>query len=252
MPKLFGYLPDPPGMERGLEVGGLVGSASVRVPSSASVLVPDEILDQAAQCCVGCGFWGALTVAGLLAKRHIDVSYMAIYALARELESPAAKHLADVGCFPNKAIQGLENYGVVARQRWKDDADPTARVPIDVLEAGASAKVDGVFRIYETGAARVNRIQQAISQGHAVVYAQPVDKAFEDGTTGVYPGVTGVVVGGHCLWIRSYRPGAFQIRNSWSASWSDRGDIWIADDFIAEGEGVGDFTIVTLAPERAL
>lgn len=249
MARLYGYLPDPAGEERGLEVGNLVGSASVRVPELASVRAPFEILDQAANCCVGCGFWGALTVAGLRENRHVDVSYMAIYAIARELEKPGLHVLADVGCFPNKAITGLESFGVVARHRWKDDEDPTKPVPVDVLEAGAIARVEGVFRIFETGAQRVNRIKQSIAQGHAVVYAQPVDKAFEDGTTGVYPGVTGTVQGGHCMHIISYRPGAFQIRNSWGPNWSDRGSIWIADDFIAEGDGVGDFTAVTLAPE---
>lgn len=248
--KLLGHLRDPLGTGRGEEIRRLVGAGPVPSSCSLAAHLP-TVLDQRGGSCVGAALRSALMIAASVGGWSLDPSYLAIYALARELEAPKNTMLPDFGCYPHRALEALEDWGVVARSRWPDDANLEGPVPQDVLEAGASALVTGVYRIEETGAARVEAIKRAICEGHAVFFGMSVDDAYMawGPDRGTYLGRVGDDRGGHAQVITAYVPGRVGVLGSWGTRWARNGFIWIADDWIADGDCY-DFTVLTTAPRE--
>lgn len=105
-------------------------------------------------------------------------------------------------------------------------------------------------------------IKAALSAGRGVVVGMDVDQKFMDlGTSGnrgtledlhinggVWPGLSGEVVGGHAMSICGYADEGVYIINSWGTSWNDCGFGWIAWGYI-ESNHCHSAWIVDAAPE---
>lgn len=245
----LGHLPDPPGLERGQEIGRLLGSTRSNPPAQASLgRHAAPVIDQRGSSCLGAACRGALAIAASIGGWTLDPSYLAIYALARQLHVPGNDILPDLGAYPHRAFEALEDWGVVSRERWPDDSDIERPVAVDVLEAGASAVVTGVYRIREDGARRARIIRESIAAGHPVVFGMAVDDAYmrwSDART--YPGRTGEDRGGHAQVIVGYTRGAFIVQNSWGRDWGASGFAWLDEGWVESPECY-DFTALTTAP----
>jgi len=242
----LGCLPDPPHRRYGAPLSTLVspGYTLDALDWSPSI---DAGLEQRGSSCVGAALAHALELQARLNGVDLDPSYLAIYTGARELEHPGLAKLPDVGCYIGRAIEWLTTWGVVARARWGDLSPLEQPVPIDVLEAGATATLAGVYRTEETGAARLQRIREALTVGHGVVFGMLVDDAYEAGPGELFDGLTGDSRGGHAQLLVGYRPGACKVLNSWGTRWNGDGYAWLSDAWLA-GEHVYDFTVITAAP----
>lgn len=247
----LGHLPDPPGLERGQEFGRLLGATRGWAPGMHSIITHcAPTLDQRGGSCLGAACRGALAIAASIGGWKLYPSYLAIYALARQLHVPGNDILPDLGAYPHRAFEALEDWGVVSRERWPDDSDLERPVAVDVLEAGSSALVTGVFRIREDGARRARIIRESIAAGHPVVFGMAVDDAYMRwaGAT-TYPGRTGEDRGGHAQVVVGYKPGAFLVQNSWGLDWGTRGFAWLDEGWI-ESDECYDFTALTTAPRE--
>lgn len=214
------------------------------IPSEAMLSrMPKAGLDQTGSSCYGCSFRHAFESYGLI------VSGMAIYAGARQIGGQHRKSLLDEGTYQRNVVDAVFRFGLVARNRWPDNVDPTVPIPPDVFEAGSIARADGVYATQEQGEARLELIRSAISQEHPIVIATNVDYAFEHWNSDlVWSGVVGGSLGGHAMCLVGYRPGAFRVLNSWGLGWGDGGFAWIAESIIAND--VYDVSVITAAPSR--
>lgn len=242
----LGCLPDPPHRRYGAPLASLVTPGFTRESVDLTHLL-DEPIDQKGSSCVGAALGGALELCARVCGWELDPSYLAIYAGARELEHPALDELPDGGCYIGRALEWLQTWGVVAANRWPDSIALTRPVPIDVLEAGTTATLRGAWRIDDAGEARLQRVREALTAGHAVVFGMQVDEAYERGPGALFRGLTGPSRGGHAQLLTGYRPGAFKVRGSWGPRWNGDGCAWLDDEFLA-GEQVYDFTVVTTVP----
>lgn len=245
MNRPLGVLRDPPGTERGISLRHLVAGSVGAVPSAFSLA--DRItagLDQYKETCVGAALYHGLKLAAHTAGFDIDPSYRAIHTIARMLEDLRATRLPDRGCYPHLALEGLEDWGVVARTRWPDDSDIGAPVPIDVLEAGAVARVTGVYRVFETGDELVALLRRSIFEGHGAFYAGSVGAAYKRLGGEVYDG-DATSDGDHARLLVGYRPGAFLELNSWGLGWGEGGFGWISEAYVRRAFA---HTVITAAP----
>lgn len=244
---LTGALRDPMHEQRGEPVRRLVGAARAPLPASWDLRYPGfRTPNQRGQSCYG-NTWAQVFRTG--SKGSLDVSAMAIWSLARQLTDTSLKQLPDVGVYTHKAVDAL-SFGLVRRDRWPDDVDLDARVPVDVLEAGADAKITNVYRIFESGPERTERIQQTVYQGHAVPYASVVGPRYQRYAGGVYYGE--VAVDGHAQCIVGYRTEpdlsiSFLVANSWGGDWGEGGCSWVSANWI-ESDNCYDFQIALALP----
>lgn len=247
----FGHIPDPAHKATGEDVGALVG-ASALLPTWVTVPRPADFDDQREASCVARALRRAIRIAGMRQGLNLDPSALAPYVIGRQLEHPDLDVLPDNGSLPYRALEALRQWGVISRSRWPDSSDPTSPVPQDVLEAGSLSLLSGVYRVFASGADRLQQIRQALANGHSVTFAMPVEQAFEDGPgQGCYLGMTGTSKGSHMMLIVGYGPGYFLVDNSWGPDWNRTGSVRISEDWIA-GALCSDFIVVTVAPSTLL
>lgn len=244
--KPLGAHRDPEGEARGEPLERL---AAVRMLPSVPVGVDlrpfvAAILEQSGSSCVGHALAQALRVRAAIQGTILDPSPMAIYAMARELETPGRMRLPDAGSYPNKALAGLNDWGVCRRTRWPDDVDPGERVPIDVLEAGVTAYITGEYRI---GLDRVTEVRRALGAWHPVFFAMNVDATYMSYRGGLWPGMSGSPQGGHAQCIVGYDDLGVLVANSWGRSFGINGFAHIAWEYI-DSDDCFDFQVITAAP----
>lgn len=188
-------------------------------------------------------------------------SRAALYAMALEFDNgPSASPLLDVGTFARSIAYALATDGVCSETRWPfakliktpspDGIQPAVvrRPPWDALQNASDARVTDFAWVLSDGAQRCEEIRDALAKGFPVVYGMPVDAAFEQGGSDVYTGLSGPSLGGHCLCIVGFRPGAFRVLNSWGSSWQDGGRFWISDACIGSAQ-CSDFLAMEVAPQ---
>jgi hypothetical protein len=244
-----GALRDPVGCERGEPLHRLGAIRAERTLPESVDLRPfvTTIPEQRGESCIGHALAQALRVRAAIMGITLDPSAMAIYAVARELEAPGADELPDAGSYPFRAIEGLSDWGVVARRRWSDDVDASKPVAIDVLEAGATAYVTGEYAISSKGAARGIEIRQALAAGHPVFWARDVDRAYMRLRGDIYRGLTEPAVGAHAGCLVGYDADSVTDAGSWGRTHGADGFARIAWEFV-ESERAYSFTVITFAP----
>jgi len=256
-----GYLRSPPharGTRALHEMLPLVGDEQLPPSADFSSLLP-VVLDQGQQgSCTGHGvgeaIWGAQNrlrvTAGQSPVERPSPAWL--YYVARVLDGDAAE---DVGSSPSSVLHGAEALGFVsnAQLSYSDSVlePPHDRIPELERLAYDQKLLTGTARITSTGTQRVRDIQTALAAGYLVTFGTDVDDAFEAlGPTDVWPGVTGTVLGGHCMCLTGYRTVSgrvqFRVRNSWGSGWCDGGSCWFDQGAIA---GCDDIWIVSAAPD---
>ncbi len=97
----------------------------------------------------------------------------------------------------------------------------------------------GYYRIFESGASRIQAIKSALANGYPVCFGTPVDREFlrQDGPA-VVGRMTGPIVGGHAMIWLGYRNrnggDEFLTLNSYGRNYRDGGFVWMTDDVVAD------------------
>lgn len=249
MKRGLGYIQDEPD-ERDYDISTLV-SASKRTPASVDLtpIVPPVRDQGTTSSCVGQALAMAIATRAKFETIYLDLpSPMHIYACARR---DYANPLKDEGCRPRDAMEGLRHYGVCSEKRWPFDPKKiNSYPPFDTFHAGADARVTGYYRISAVGAARCSQIRTALSKGHPVVFAQPVDAPFDGYTAGVIGEVDPATNrGGHYTCLVGYGPSWFIGVNSWGLAWGNAGFYRVSDERIGSTYCT-DFYCVSAVPTR--
>lgn len=231
-------------------VGVLLGAAAGELPtivdySSMLERIPDQ---GGTNSCVGQAFATAIFL-----RAHLDgiplprPSAKAIYDVARLIETPNV--LIDIGSRPRLAVEGLQDYGMVADDRWPlTESNVNTPPPLDVFRAGLGAKLAAHYRI--GGADVATLLRSALARGFVPVFAMDVDDAYlaYDGSA-IYAGLTALRVGSHMQAVVGYGAEYFLVANSWGPGWGQRGFARVAPDFF-NTSAVRDVIVPTVIPAR--
>ncbi len=254
-----GHIPNKPD-SRDLEIGALIQKlgAVARLPDAFSLRAfAGPVNDQSiTSSCVAQAGTKAVAVRSRVMSGNVsrmpEISARASYAITRGLGMLPGEALVDQGSIPRDFFIGAKSFGVVAESRLPfDPALINEKLPLDVFEAGADAKVASYHTIFESGLDRCQRIRETIHGGTGVCFAMPVDQAYENiDTLDVYQGRTGRSLGGHYQLIVGYGVGWFEILSSWGIGHGGGGTVRISPSYIGNAE-LSDFMAVDVAPAGA-
>lgn len=159
-------------------------------------------------------------------------------------------------------LQALQQFGICVSTLWPyEDANEDVEPSKDAQTAAANIEVDQVFKIPQTqDQAKLDAMKQAISQGMPLDAGWNVDDSIMNvGSDGMEPYVANPLVqgqvAGHSRYIFGYDDtittpnapigGAFQVMNSWSASWGNNGWSWVSYQTFLDQE-TDDMGIISL------
>ena len=213
-------------------IGQLVGAAPIGAPTSldySSLLrqIPDQ---GSSSSCVGQAFATSIYLHAQITAQPIPrPSAKAIYDAARLLDAPRDA-MADFGSRPRSAILGMQDFGLVAEDRWPLTADNVnVPPPLDVWQHGLGQLLTGWYRI-ASGEGAAMLVRSALTRGFCPTFAMPVDVDYQNVSDGtVYNGLYRSSVGSHMQCIDGFGDGWLLVANSWGSSWGVRGHARLSD-----------------------
>jgi C1A family cysteine protease len=233
----------------------LFHSAAVRLPAAVD-LRPHcpPVMDQGELgSCTAHGITGALRYELKLGgAADVALSRLQLYYDERSSEGTVRQ---DAGAEIRDGIKCAGKIGVGREALWpyqvaKFRSKPPAKVYADAVQFEALS--------YERVAVGADAIKAALASGFAVVIGVTLYESFESQAVergGVVPmPVKGeAVAGGHCMYVVGYgqRPGAFTVRNSWGASWGDKGDCYMPEAYLGSTHYGSDYWVIKTAGRRS-
>jgi len=190
--------------------------------------------------CVGHGCAGAretLEILGGNPPPLVPLSRAFIYFMARRMENTENQ---DVGAQVRDGCKVMQEVGVCDESLfpYTDTDFKTVPPDLDIAEA-AKYKIGSYARLNSSG-----EIRYALSVQMPVVIGVAVFQSFEtqigpDGRVPL-PGSSGdVELGGHCMFIHSYKPDPqnigmylFGVQNSWGDHFADSGTCWMPQAYL--------------------
>lgn len=152
-------------------------------------------------------------------------------------------HLWDGGTYIRTLCHALRKLGCPSEQFWKWSQFSTKvnRRPNHKAFRHAHPRRDGKYvRIYENGDERIKAIQQALMNGHDVVFGTRLGVSFLSNNGPLLidtPPPTEEVAGNHAMliigWAKFEGRLYFRVLNSWGSRWRDGGLCWMSADYIA-------------------
>lgn len=242
----LGYLPDPPLAPR---VGGRgIMRLTDPAPPKYDALLPllGTPFDQGStSSCVAQAAAKCIEVSTRLAGAPIIPSRRAIYAMGRVRGGDIAFRLSDVGTIPSAAVTAMDDWGVLAETEWPWNENVNEPLPWDIIQAATSARVMG----WEKLDATEGSVKHALASGYPVMFAMPVDEAYENYSGGVYERLSGPELGGHMQTLVGYDGAVMNVLNSWGTSWGDSGQSLILSSFLFSG-ACSDFYALEACPKE--
>lgn len=147
-------------------------------------------------------------------------SRLFIYYFARAL-SGDQRH--DSGTTIRNGIKVVASRGSADELVWPYKIKKFKEQPPSSVQKAAKKNVVDVYQRVNVAQ---NDIKTALVNGHSIAVGFPVHESFGDvGKNGMVPipGKDERVEGGHAICIVGYNPTHAIVRNSWSASWGDKG-----------------------------
>jgi C1A family cysteine protease len=167
----------------------------------------------------------------------------------------------DDGTFLRNFFQAVVKFGFPPESAWpySDDSGPAGRFrekpPFSLLreaaDQSAMMSTPRYERINTEGTERILDVKRAIAAGHVVCFGTEVSLRFTSDDLGrgpILPPIGEQIAGGHALAIAGYDRDGFDVVNSWSESWGDRGWCRFSDAYISWNAS-DDFWLVDTAPE---
>lgn len=213
--------------------------------------------------CVGFGFARHINarISWLTGKDPDSVvfpSTHAIYNVARRNDPKDSKgnFVSDFGCNPRSGALGLILKGVVDEKRWPfSEKNVNEALPWDVLSAGADAKVLKFHRMTSLEEnepnAFLDEMERLIFSGYTIPFAQKVDRALNDYSSGVLGPITGPTKGSHYTVIKGYdrKLKKVFVDGSWGISYGKDGVFEMSYDRLIQPGACFDFIVLTTLPD---
>lgn len=185
-------------------------------------------------------------------KRHVDVSRLFLYKIARQLDGLHG----DTGSRIRTAMKGLKLFGAPPERYWpydisKFDDDPNAFS----FAYGQSLQAISYYRIDQGDRSRADILsltKRFIASGWPVAFGFSVYTYNSQTGEFPYPEPGQQPRGGHAIMAVGYddarvitkTTGALLIRNSWGTGWGDKGYGWLPYDYVLNRLSA-DFWIMT-------
>lgn len=136
----------------------------------------------------------------------------------------------DNGTFIRTAFINQNKFGICPESLWpySDDDATFKRMPTpDAFRAAFDQRAPTeYFRIYEEGDDRIMAVKRAVAAGYGVAFGTLVSDRFCAGNSGmevIKPPTDLPIAGGHAMAIVGYDGDVFDVVNSWSVDWGNRG-----------------------------
>lgn len=174
-------------------------------------------------------------------EKHVDLSTLHLYYLAREQMSHRPTHL-DSGTHISCAMDALRKIGVCSENLWPYDTRKFAVAPpVKAIRQAYVNKIQAFHRITSTLDARITDILIHLHAGNPVVYGTTLNKSFFNVDKHTVVGAfRGSRVGRHAMcvvgWLHDHEGGCFVIQNSWGTSWGDGGFFYASPDHLSDPE----------------
>lgn len=188
--KLNGYQPEPVKEEHWSFEERFKGSAS-DIPSIYTDLRPytsPRHNQRQTGTCVAQSVIKALEIRHNMAfgkEKHVDLSVLALYYLAREIQFPMLTHF-DSGTTVSCACDALRRFGVPAEADWPFDATKVNLSPSWMAMRKAYLhKISAYYRIKSDGQERLDAVRAAIGAGFPVVFGSIIGTEWYDYKTGL-------------------------------------------------------------------
>lgn len=160
-------------------------------------------------------------------SKHVDLSRLALYYLARELMDPSETD-KDTGTYISLVADVLRRFGVCREAPDLSKPSDTAFWPFDLTKVFVSPtwlsmrqayihKINAWSKIYSTGASRVDDVIQALAAGNPIVYGTLIDDSWLNYNGTPIGILSGTVRGGHATTLVGWDSagGFFWGENSW-------------------------------------
>lgn len=190
-------------------------------------------------------------------QAHVDLSRLALYYLTREkMGAPYFKQ--DDGSYISVAASVLKDFGIpreepiskTDKSYWPFDVSKINIPPsVMAMRSAYLHKISAYYAIHDTGSARTQKVIQALSAGHPVVYGTKVYENFQDYKSGIWSKNSGKILGGHATTIVGWDGTSFIGENSWGPIWGDDGFYRVSPSIIESSES-SDFIAMTGAWEQ--
>lgn len=186
-----------------------------------------------------------------------DIEYASRLMIYRYARAFVGDPTSDSGTALRACLDAIRKLGFCKESVWSYDDGPEKFKLLPSAEAQRQAHDQlgdfGYYRIDSSGDERCNDIRTAVAGGYTVIFGTLVTREFETWTPdqpplGLPPPGT-PVLGGHALTIAGYDliDDYFDIVNSWSKKWGDRGWLKMRSSYIKDPNSA-DFWIIKGAP----
>lgn len=170
--------------------------------------------------------------------------------------SHALPKLTDDGGMTEDALTYLAHFGIRPRAvahtsdgRNSDVelATVNAEPAFGDLELDALHLIVGPYAVDPGAADMEHQVQAAIAAGIPVRVDAFVDSVFEDWAPGKAPvpapNMSDPQGGGHAIYVVDYAPGFYFVRNSWSETWGEGGDVRVSPEWLRKAWGLYPFAV---------
>lgn len=165
--------------------------------------------------------------------KHVDLSRMAVYYLARELMFPPQTHV-DKGTFISHACDALRRFGACPETDWPwDEAKINTPPTWAAMRHMYLGKIDSFYKIRSIKERRCEEVVRCLQAGNPVVYGTTVGTNWFTYQKGQVLGIPDQIRGRHATVLVGYRDGKFIGENSWGPYWGDDGFYLMEPEVIA-------------------
>jgi C1A family cysteine protease len=145
----------------------------------------------------------------------------------------------DAGAYGRDGFASLRKAGAPPETVWPYVIDRFAQVPSDEAYTDAAQHK---IKHYTHARRRESEVCSLVYGGKPVAFGMSVPQCFEGEqcmTTGVMPEFSKgeSFIGGHEMCIIGWKPGYYEVRNSWGPNVMDKGHVWIPIDFLFGSAG---------------
>jgi C1A family cysteine protease len=181
-----------------------------------------------------------------------DLSRLFVYYNSRLMHQQQDK---DEGTYIRLAMGTLSSLGTCTEKKWPYDLKTLFTRPSwGSYRDAYPNKIDGYYRIDGTGQSRIDKIKQALTAQHPVVFGMFIDEDYMNvGSDGMIamPKLVRVGGGGHAQLIVGYNESLKRliIRNSWGTNWADHGYCYCPYEYL-DASNANDIWIPTAVPQH--
>lgn len=254
MARRFGWLPDPlDARDLGHDVALFGLPTGDPQSSDLSAFEPPVWNQGSTNQCTGESLAAAMMIVEAVAGLpRVELSQRFPYYVARRASTPASSFVSDVGAYPREVVRSAQRMGICLASQCPRAWIKTNRRPTHEAYIGATARRGGYyFRINALGEARTLAVRRVLAARLPVMFGMLVPQSYlaDDGPSVVDVPLRGdAAAGRHYQVLTGHEANTdygflYRVRNSWSASWKDRGHAWFTDRLLASGL-CSDFVVV--------